>query len=75
MSLSRDDGKRPDGVTLEPWSKGQRLVWDATCVHTLTPSYLNATSKLAGSSTELACKCRHKHYTKVKAANFLFVGL
>ena len=33
--LFRDDGKRPDGVTLFPWSKGQFMVWDATCVDTL----------------------------------------
>jgi hypothetical protein len=27
---SRDDGKRPDGATLTPWSKGQRLISDVT---------------------------------------------
>jgi hypothetical protein len=26
--LSRDDRKRPDGMTLVPWIKGQPLVWD-----------------------------------------------
>jgi hypothetical protein len=28
--LSRDEGKRPDGMTLVPWIKGQPLVWDLT---------------------------------------------
>jgi hypothetical protein len=29
--LSRDDGKRPDGLTLIPWATGRCLVWDFTC--------------------------------------------
>jgi hypothetical protein len=33
--LSRDDGKRPDGMILVPWIKGQPLVWDVTVVDTL----------------------------------------
>jgi hypothetical protein len=28
--LPRDDGKRPDGMTLVPWIKGQPLVCDVT---------------------------------------------
>jgi hypothetical protein len=38
--LSRDDGKRPDGMTLVPWIKGQPLVWDVTVVDTLADSYV-----------------------------------
>ena len=73
--LSRDDGKRPDGVTLAPWSKGKRLVSDVTCVDTLAPSYLHLSSKKAGAAAELACKRKHDHYTRIKASNFLFAGL
>jgi hypothetical protein len=36
--LSRDDGKRPDGMNLVPWIKGQSLVWDVTVVDTLADS-------------------------------------
>jgi hypothetical protein len=38
--LSRDDGKRPDGMTLVSWIKGQPLVWDVTVVDTLADSYV-----------------------------------
>jgi hypothetical protein len=38
--LSRDDGKRPDGMTLVPWIKGQPLVWDVTVVDTLAEYYV-----------------------------------
>lgn len=40
-SLCRDDGKRPDGLTVLPWSHGRCLVWDFTCPDTLAASHLN----------------------------------
>ena len=40
-SLSRSDGKRPDGITMMPWKQGRCLVWDVTCPDTLAPSHLN----------------------------------
>ena len=48
--LSRSDAKRPDGVTLVPWSRGRCLVWDATCPDTLAPSHVHQSSVSAGSS-------------------------
>ena len=36
--LHCSDGKRPDGVTMTPWSEGKFLVWDATCVDTFCES-------------------------------------
>ena len=30
--LSSSDRSRPDRLSMTPWSKGQFLVWDATCV-------------------------------------------
>jgi len=37
--LSRDDGKRPDGLTLVPWQTGRSATWDVTVVHTLVASF------------------------------------
>ena len=52
--LSRSDGKRPDGLTLVPWSAGKSIIWDVTVVDTLAASYIQTTSKSAGSVTEIA---------------------
>jgi len=41
-SLVRQDDKRPDGLTLVPWSNGRCLAWDFTCPDTLAPSHLNS---------------------------------
>jgi hypothetical protein len=40
-SLARDDGKRPDGLTVLPWANGRCMVWDFTCPDTLAASHLN----------------------------------
>lgn len=56
--LFRDDGKRLDGLTLVPWSRGRCLVWDATCADTICKTYIGASSRAAGSAAEL--RERHK---------------
>ena len=38
---SRDDEKRPDGLTVLPWANGRCLVWDFTCSDTMAASHLN----------------------------------
>lgn len=35
--LCRNDGKRPDGITLVSWTYSQVLICDVTCNDTLTP--------------------------------------
>ena len=49
--VCRDDGKRPDGMSLIPWWKGLPLLWDFTCCDTLAPSNLSTSS---GGSSLLA---------------------
>jgi hypothetical protein len=61
--LSGDDGKRPDGMTLVPWIKGQPLVWDVTVVDTLADSYVLKTSEVSGFAAEMACKRKHNKYS------------
>ena len=36
VGLDRGDGRRPDGITVYPYSQGKSLCWDATCVDTFS---------------------------------------
>lgn len=71
--IFRNDGKRPDGLTLIPWSKGKPLLWDETCLDTLANSYISKTSKRAGAAAELGSQLKHKKYSELKSSNYIFV--
>jgi hypothetical protein len=43
VGLLRQDGRRPDGLTLTPWVRGRTVAWDFTCI-----------SRLASSNRQLA---------------------
>lgn len=60
--LSRNDGKRPDGVTLTPWFKGQPFIWDATCIDTFADSYLSKACSEAGKVANFAANRKHELY-------------
>ena len=62
MGLSRSDGKRPDGMTIVPWSSGKCAVWDVTVIDTMANSYLNSTSVTAGGAAEIAAERKLKKY-------------
>ena len=64
--LSRQDGKRPDGLTCYPWSNGNSLIWDVTVVVIVAPSYINLTSKKCGAAADKAERNKQNHYTDLK---------
>jgi len=72
--ISRDDGKRPDGMTLIPWSHGKAIIWDVTVRDTLAPSYVNESSKKAGAIADNAERYKHNHYRNLKE-NYIFTPI
>src|SRR6218665_1732312 len=70
------DGKRPDGVTLVPWSKGKYTTWDFTSIHTCAASYIRLISTTAGSAAELAASRKVTKYADLPAThNFVPIAI
>ena len=63
--LTRNDGKRLDGLSLFPWSMGRNLIWDYTCSDSLCKSYVTKTSKEAGKAAEMAEERKLSHYQEL----------
>jgi len=73
-SLAQHDDRRPDGLSLTPWSGGKCLAWDFTCPDTLAPSHLNtavtgpgvvATKAEAQKRNKYACLSHAFHFVPV----------
>ena len=63
--LLRTDGKRPDGISLVPWSSGKLLVWDATCPDTFAPSYRAQATLGPGEVAALAEARKEQKYASL----------
>ena len=63
--LSRTDGKRPDGLTITPWSRGRALVWDVTCWDSFAPSNLTLSSTQAGKLADAAAIKKRETYQEM----------
>ena len=72
--LCRDDGKRPDGMTLTPWSKGRPLLWDFTCVDTLAASNLPISRQEGSKLASLAEDKKRRKYSSL-SREFTFLPI
>ncbi|CAM1323772.1 Uncharacterised protein r2_g3246 [Pycnogonum litorale] len=48
--ICREDGKRPDGMSLVPWSRGRTLIWDVTCVDSYASSNISRAQTPGGAA-------------------------
>ena len=69
-----EDGKRPDGMTMIPWSKGKALLWDATCVDTFASSHLNLSTVNAGAAASEAEVKKQNKYRSL-SHDYIFVAI
>ena len=74
QGLSRTDGKRPDGLTITPWSNGHPLVWDVTCWDTFAPSHIVYSATGAGVLADVAGHRKKVTYEEISQSH-IFVPL
>merc|ERR1712110_418285 len=75
-NLSRQDGKRPDGLTLTTWKNGKCLIWDTTVADTVCQSYVDQCSKNAGAAGETRENVKSSKYTELaQAYHFTPIGV
>ena len=70
--MARQDGKRPDGLTLIPWQHSKPLTWDVTVAHTLADSYVSATARSGGAAAEQAAGRKIAKYDLLAQTGRLF---
>lgn len=72
--INREDGKRPNGMTLIPWFRGKALLWDVTVGDTVAQSYLSSSAHNPGTVAENAERRKHNHYSSLKS-NYHFTPI
>ena len=73
-SLSRSDGKRPDGLTMMPWKQGRCMVCDVTYPETLAPSHLNHAVTGPGAVATFAEVNKRLKYAEI-SRTYIFVPI
>ena len=63
--LNRQDGKRPDGLSLIPWQSGKPLLWNVTVASMLAGSYVDW-------STDQAAHKKTAKYTNLRVQYVFF---
>ena len=65
VGLNRGDGRRPDGLTVFPFSGGRSLCWDATCVDTFGATILPECAGRVGAAAERAERLKRIKYSEL----------
>ena len=65
--MVRQDGKRPDGLTLIPFEGGRSLTWDVIVVCTTADSYIDFTVQGPGCVAEMAASRKEAKYATLQS--------
>ena len=66
LGLDRGDGKRPDGLTVFPFTEGKCLTWDATCTDTFCKTAINEAAINPGAAATKAEQRKRTLYSNLQ---------
>jgi len=72
VGLMLEDGKRPDGATITPWSRGKPLAWDVTVPDTYAQSYLNRSAQNVGAAASQAADNKTAKYNGLSHTHIFY---
>ena len=72
VGLMRQDGKRPDGTTILPWSRGKPLAWDVTVPDTYADAHVANTAREAGAAANHASANKITKYSQLSSTHIFF---
>ena len=75
VGLSRSDGKRPDGATLIPWTRGKLVAWDVTVPDIYANSYIADTATTASAAANRAADNKAKNRELAKTHQFAPIAI
>ena len=61
----RKDRKRPDGITIFPWSRGRPLAWDVTVPDTYADAHVMNTASEAGAVANHGATNKNTKYSQL----------
>ena len=67
--LTKNNAKRPDGLTLFPWQRGKCLIWDYTCRDSLAPTNVMQSAQQPAKAATKAEIDKSTHYQEL-ASNY-----
>ena len=65
VGLSRYDGKRPDGATLIPWTRGKPVAWNVTVPDTYANSYIADTATTTSAAANRSADNKTAKYQEL----------
>ena len=65
--LDDRDGRRPDGITIFPFSNGKCLTWDATCSDTYCKTNIGDTAHNPGAAASKAEERKRAFYSRLES--------